>query len=192
MALKETYGEQLIFCKGNHEDMLLNYIDQPEVHQERYLRNGGIETMVSFFEQLPTNIEDFNVLEQAYIIKENFKKELEFLNQGMLYRVEGDVLFTHAGFDSANADFTVTTERDYIWIREHYLKENLTPYVNVFGHTPLKYIHGSDEVWMSKDCKFIAIDGGCYFSGRLNAIVISDRGEVLEKLFVEGSNISPQ
>ena len=186
MDLKENYGEQLIFCKGNHEDMLLNYIDQPEVNQERYFRNGGLETMASFFEQLPLKMEDKNELEQAYIIKEHFKEELDFLNCGELYKVVGDILFTHAGFDSANADFETTTERDFLWVREHYLKENLTPYVNVFGHTPLKYIHESNEIWISKDCKFVAIDGGCYFSGRLNAILISDCGEVLEKFFVEG------
>ena len=34
MVLKETYGEQVIFCKGNHEVMFLNYIDQPEDNHE--------------------------------------------------------------------------------------------------------------------------------------------------------------
>ena len=186
MALKETYGEQVIFCMGNHEVMFLSYIDHPEENHERYFRNGGLETMASFFEQLPNNIQDFNETEQAYIIKENFKEEIDFLNSGELFKVVGDILFTHAGFDSSNTDFTKTTASDFIWIREHYLKENLTPYVNVFGHTPLKYIHESNEVWMSEDCKFIGIDGGCYFSGRLNAILISDYGKVLEKYFVEG------
>lgn len=186
MTLKETYGERVIFCKGNHEDMLLKYIDQPETHQERYLRNGGIETMASFFKEISMNIHDFNEQEQAYIIKENFKEELEFLNQGPLFKILGQVLFTHAGFDSTNSDFTKTVEHDFIWIREHYLKENLTEYVNVFGHTPLKYIHESNEVWVSEDGKYVAIDGGCYFSGRLNAILISEQGNVLEKFFVEG------
>jgi serine/threonine protein phosphatase 1 len=185
MALKEGFGEMVIFCKGNHEDMLLNYIDQPELNHERYFRNGGRETMASFFQQLPMNMEDNNEIEQAYIIKENYKEELDFLAGGELYKVVGDILFTHAGFDSANADFTSTTERDFIWVREHYLKENLTPYVNVFGHTPLQFIHESNEIWMSEDCKFVAIDGGCYFSGRLNALLISEHGEVLEKFFVE-------
>ena len=186
MALKETYGEQVIFCKGNHEDMLLNYINQPEGNHERYFRNGGLVTMESLFEHLPMNIQDFNEVEQAYIIKDNFKEELDFLNQGELYKVVGNILFTHAGFDSTHTDFTKTTMLDFIWIREHYLKENLTPYVNVFGHTPLKYIHESNEIWMSEDGKYIAIDGGCYFSGRLNAILISDCGKVLETFFVEG------
>lgn len=185
MELKHTYGEQVIFCKGNHEDMLLNYIEQPEMNYERYFRNGGLETMVSFFESLSQDIKDVNELEQAYIVKENFKDELAFLESAKLHAVVGDVLFTHAGFDSANTDFTITTDRDFLWIREHFLKENGTPYVNVFGHTPLKYIHESNEVWQSADGKYVAIDGGCYFSGQLNGVLLSERGEVLEIYIVK-------
>ena len=29
MALKETYGDQIIFCKGNHEELLLDYMRSP-------------------------------------------------------------------------------------------------------------------------------------------------------------------
>ncbi|MGE7673461.1 hypothetical protein ACQKMV_07745 [Lysinibacillus sp. NPDC094403] len=90
----------------------------------------------------------------------------------------GDVLFTHAGFESSFVDLSETTDYDFLWIRDHYLHPNKTPFVNVFRHTPTKLIHQSDDIWLSADEKYIAIDGGCVFGGQLNALLLRDTGAI--------------
>lgn len=53
--------------------------------------------------------------------------------------------------------------------------------MNVFGHTPLQYIHESSDIWLSEDRKYIGVDGGCYMGGQLNGLHISETGEVLNR-----------
>lgn len=186
IELKQTYGEQVVFLKGNHEDMLLNFLNNPLEKQERYYINGGKETMGNFLAQLPSDMAEASYAEQAEAVKRHFHSQLEFLEAAPVYQIIGNVLFTHAGFNSEFETLEESTMRDFIWIRKHYLQENKTPYVNVFGHTPLSYIHESNDVLISEDKRYIAIDGGCYMSGQLNAVLLNREGELLEVYKVQG------
>lgn len=183
MDLKRTFGQQVIVCKGNHEEMLLNYLTLPEANKDFYFRNGGSQTMDSFLNKLPSEIKALNYIEQAHVIKEQFKEEISFLEIAELYVIVGDVLLTHAGFETAYDNLDESIEDDFLWIRGHYLKENRTQYINVFGHTPLNYIHEKDDVWISEDGKYIGIDGGSCYGGQLNALFISEKGEILNTYY---------
>lgn len=179
IELKQTYEDKVIFVKGNHEEMLLNFLNNPIEKQEHYYKNGGQETMQSLLVHLPNDIADQTYTEQANEIKQHYQAQLAFLESAPTFQIIGNVLCTHAGFNSEFATLEETTERDYIWIRKHYETINKTPYVNVFGHTPVTYIHESNDVWVSEDKRYIAIDGGCYMSGQLNAVLLNQQGEVL-------------
>ncbi|ATP41325.1 diadenosine tetraphosphatase [Solibacillus sp. R5-41] len=183
MDLKQTYGQQVIVCKGNHEVMFLNYLTLPEANVDFYFRNGGRQTMDSFLNQLPNETKALNPIEQAAVIKEKFNEEIAFIESAELYVVVGGVLLTHAGFETAYDNLDESNEDNFLWMRNHYLKENQTPYVNVFGHTPLKFIHEQDDIWISEDCKYIGIDGGCCYGGQLNALHISEKGEILNSFY---------
>lgn len=180
MALKETYGEQVVFCKGNHEQLLLDFIRSPQVSYPMYIRNGGRQTLRSFLKEAPKEVKELNPIAQAKYVKEHFAKELAFLESGELYTIIGNVLFTHAGFESYYADLSESTDDDFLWIREHYRQPNQTPYINVFGHTPTYQIHRDDNIWVSEDQKYIAIDGGCAFSGQLNGVLLNEQGKILD------------
>ncbi|MCH7321974.1 serine/threonine protein phosphatase [Solibacillus sp. MA9] len=180
IELKQSYGDNVVFVKGNHEDMLLNFLNNPMEKQEHYYMNGGKETMQNLLVHLPTYIREKPYILQANEIKQHYKYQLEFLKLAPVYKTIGNVLFTHAGFNSEFATLEETTERDFIWIRKHYEITNKTSYINVFGHTPLTYIHESNDVWLSDDKRYIAIDGGCYMSGQLNAVLLNQQGELLE------------
>lgn len=186
MELKETYGEQVVFCKGNHEDMLLNFLTNYEEKQEHYFRNGGLATIHSF---LPSEALNLPINEQVDYIKTHYLKELDFLKQANLFTIIGDVLFTHAGFNSELEDFRATEPIDFIWIRKHYEKPNGTPYVNIFGHTPTRYIHETDNIWTSADQTYIAIDGACVYGGQLNGVRLTQEGSIIETVHVKGSNM---
>ena len=179
MALKEIYGELVTFIKGNHEDMLLNYLQNPIEKRENYYINGGKETMQNFLAPLSSLLIDSNEDEVNYVLS-HYQSQLQFLSEAPLYQIIGDILFTHAGFNSQFDTLEQTTERDFIWIRKHYLTTNQTPFINVFGHTPTKYIHDSNDIWISDDKRYIAIDGGCYMSGQLNAVLLNPKGDLLE------------
>lgn len=179
IELKQTYGDKVVFLKGNHEDMLLNFLNNPTEKQAQYYVNGGLETMQNFLAQLPDSLANESFPVQAEAVKTHFKAQLEFIATAPTHQIIGNVLFTHAGFNSEFATLDDTTEREFIWIRKHFLQANKTPYVNVFGHTPLTYIHESNDVWVSDDGRYIAIDGGCYMSGQLNAVLLNDAGELL-------------
>lgn len=179
MELKRQYGEQVIFCKGNHEMMLLDFLGNPGQKHAFYYKYGGRETMASFLKYLPVEVSELDPIEQAQIIKEKFAEELDFLNNGKLFEIAGNLLLTHAGFDSSFATVDKTEDENFLWIRQHYKNENKTPYINIFGHTPLQHIHGCNDIWISKDQKYIGIDGGCYFTGQLNGIVLSEEGQII-------------
>ena len=185
IELKEIHEEQIIFCKGNHEELLLNYLRFPQLNHSIYFRNGGLETLKSFLDAAPKEALELNTIEQARYIKEQFAKELAFLEKGKLYEIIGNVLLTHAGFESYHADLSETTDDGFLWIREHYHTPNQTPYVNVFGHTPTVLIHKSNDIWISEDKKYIAIDGGCAYNGQLNGLLLKDTGEIIKQIFVK-------
>ena len=179
MALKEIYGELVTFIKGNHEDMLLNYLKNPIEKYEHYYINGGKETMISFLAPL-SSIHIESIEDEVNYVLSHYRHQLQFLSEAPLYQIIGTVLFTHAGFNSQFDTHEQTTEREFIWIRKHYLTTNQTPFINVFGHTPTKYIHDSNDIWVSDDKRYIAIDGGCYMSGQLNAVLLNQNGDILE------------
>jgi len=179
MALKEIYGENVTFIKGNHEDMLLNYLQNPNEKREHYYKNGGKETMANFLASLSPS----EIISNEYGVNEvlsHYHHELQFLLKAQLYKRIGDVLLTHAGFNSQSSTLEDTTERDFLWIRKHYLTTNQTPFINVFGHTPTKFIHDSNDIWVSEDKRYIAIDGGCYMSGQLNAVKLNVSGDIIQ------------
>ena len=186
MELKEHFGERVVYCKGNHEEMLLDFMRFPEVNRRFYFPSGGRETMRSFVNGEPSSVKELNPIEQAYYVKEHFAEELAFLENGKLYEIIGDVLLTHAGFESQFTELSESTDDDFLWMRDHYLHPNKTCYVNVFGHTPTRLIHKSDEIWVSADKKYIAIDGGCAYGGQLNALLICETGKIIKNFSVKG------
>lgn len=183
--LQDAYGEQVVYCMGNHDKMLLDFIAAPLVQKAFYFPHGGRKTIESFLKTAPAEIKALNSIEQAYYIQQHFTKELSFLENGRLYDIIGNVLLTHAGFESSSNDLADTTEEDFLWIRDHYIRPNKTQYVNVFGHTPTRLIHKKDEIWINEDRTYIGIDGGCVFGGQLNAILLTEQGTILDMYSVK-------
>lgn len=185
--LCHTYKEQVIVLKGNHDAMLGEFVGNPRgTLAERFLRNGGQQTLASFIgEQVPHLSRE----EQANYMATHYSKELAFLQSLPLYYEWGKVLFTHAGFQSKYTTWQESTEEHFLWIRQHYGKENGSGLRNVFGHTPTARIRSEEEkhgyheehhgIWISNDGKYIGIDGGCVFGGQLNGLRIKKDGRIV-------------
>mgnify|MGYP001951770689 CR=1 FL=1 len=46
--LQEAFPDNVTCLMGNHEKMLLDFLDQPETRGVRWLKNGGLQTLASF------------------------------------------------------------------------------------------------------------------------------------------------
>ena len=180
MALQREFPDKVTVLKGNHEDMLMYYVDGRMADPTPFFINGGIEMLRSFIK----DIDEAEATTNATILKTKFAAEIEFLRNARYYYQYGQLLITHAGFDSSAEKWAHTANQDFLWIREHYLQPNQTGLINIFGHTPTRYIHNTDDIWISPCQRYIGIDGGCAYGGQLNALLISEQGEVLSTFTV--------
>lgn len=173
-----------IVVKGNHDQMLENYLKNPAEHVAHYYMNGGQQTVDSLLEG-KTNKEDF--VENAKQIKALYPWLLPFLEGLPLYYEWGDYLFVHAGVDLQLDDWRDSTPRDFIWIRDgFYDQSNQTNKKIVFGHTVTATLHGQMDnyaIWESGD-GLIGIDGGAVYGGELHGLVFS-KEKILKQYTVE-------
>ena len=136
------------FLIGNHEKMLLDYLEGKE--QDLYLFNGGEETLQSYGKPL--------VIPEPHLAF--------FKNLRPYYDTPG-FLFVHAGLRPM-VPLDRQTLEDLVWIRHEFFQ-----FIGrfekpvVFGHTPMR------EVLMREDR--IGIDTGCVYGGKLTCLKLPDR-----------------
>lgn len=154
----ETY-----FLKGNHEEALLRFLEQPE-HGPEWANYGGRETLVSYGVRPPRSLtmnDEWHAAHQQF--QEKFPEEhLHFMRALDLSVRLGDYGFVHAGTRPGRS-FDEQEEHDLLWIRDEFLKAGeRDDVVVVHGHTP------ADDAY--SDFRRINVDTGAYFSGRLTAV----------------------
>ncbi|WP_179194789.1 metallophosphoesterase family protein [Bacillus sp. EAC] len=178
MLLEKEYGA--IVLLGNHERMLLDWLEQPEIKQVYYYGQGGLETIHSFFESDITNHKEPD--EIARLMKKQFESELNFIENRPLYFEWENTVFVHAGVNLTIDDWKNSTEREFYWIRdEFHYGENKTNKTIIFGHTPTSILHkmeGKFDIWNSPCHTKICIDGGAVYSGFLHGIKVNKNGIV--------------
>ncbi|MHA1165909.1 MAG: metallophosphoesterase family protein [Alphaproteobacteria bacterium] len=148
---------------GNHEVILLNFLDRPET-LGRWLSNGGEATLASYGVRVP---DDYESPDAANHCRNAFaaalpKRHLKFLNTLDLHFSCGDYLFVHAGL-RPGVKLKKQDPKDLVWIRHEFLNSSEDfGAVVVHGHTP-----GCKPVIKSNR---IGIDTGAVINGRLTAI----------------------
>ena len=156
---------RLTCLRGNHEEMLLNFIKNPESGQV-WLENGAYETLLSFGLRLSSpqpKPETFRHLSEQLLLKLS-PNYLKFLSQRPLARTVGDYFFVHAGIDP---DKPIAKQKptDLLWIRDKFLESDRQfEKIIVHGHsiTPLPDARPNR----------IGIDTGAYGTGRLTCLVL--------------------
>lgn len=158
-------GFETVFLKGNHEDMLLGFLEQG-AFGSAWLLNGGLATVESYGVDFGGMFMGAAKLRSA---RQNFRNalpqdHLEFFRGLAAFHVEGDYLFAHAGVDP-NVSLENQDEHDLMWIREKFLRHTI-PFgkIVVHGHT----IRPSPDVRPNR----IGIDTGAYETGRLTCLVL--------------------
>ena len=174
--LVETTGA--IYLKGNHEDLLLRFLDDPEERYKNYLLNGGGETIESLLH--PGAVAEYSATEIAMMIRSRYKELVAFLKELPLYYEWQHYVCVHAGVNLELSDWKQTSERDFLWIRKEFHEgNNQTGKQIIFGHTPTMYLYednNATKLWHS-DNK-IGIDGGGVYGGSVHGVIINELGLV--------------
>lgn len=170
--LQRARPEQVICLMGNHEKMLLDFLDQRSKRSGRWLKNGGIETLESFgFDGVDP---DFHTQyspgirsKLAAILSDGTEQWLRKLPTMWL---SGNICAVHAALDPelgvdeqpegtllwGNSGFSRRIRNDGIWV--------------VHGHTVVE----RPFVGLGR----ISIDTGAYYTGRLTAVQVDPTGAI--------------
>lgn len=162
IALKKARPES-IFLKGNHEAIMLDFLNDPE-DMLHWLEWGGEETLASYgvTKALSRPGEDL----AAELSEKMPASHLPFLKSLSLTHAQGDYLFVHAGIRPGVA-IADQQEEDLLWIRGRFHKASVDERpdcVVVHGHQPMK--KPLDAGWR------IAIDTGACWTGQLTAVAL--------------------
>jgi serine/threonine protein phosphatase 1 len=148
---------QVFFLKGNHEDMLLDYLGYAGHYGDAFLFNGGHTTLKSYgLSPIMTRKEMAALLPEAH---------LRFLlNLRTRYLAE-DILCVHAGI-SPLRPLEEQNEEELLWIRQEFIfNPHPLPYTIIFGHTPQR------EVFFDLPYK-VGIDTGLVYGGKLSCLEV--------------------
>ena len=153
---------EVVALKGNHEEALLQFLDDP-AFAATWMEHGGGPTLASY--DVPPSVARTDV-EAWTKVRDAFDEALPdvhraFYQQLELMRVVGDYAFVHAGVRPGVA-IEDQAERDLLWIRHEFLNDR-GPFgkVVVHGHTP------SEEPQMLRHR--LGLDTGAYATGVLTA-----------------------
>lgn len=159
--------QDLICLRGNHEDMLQQFLEDPERYGPRWLQYGGLQTLASFrISGIPPGATPKALTEcRDALLAEMGAELVEFLNRLLPSYLSGNVLVTHAGANPllepeyqipsdlawGHPDFAKTRRKDGVWV--------------VYGHV----IQDRPKVSPGR----IAIDTGAYATGTLSAVCLA-------------------
>lgn len=157
LSFKKKYPRTR-FLKGNHEDMLLDFLGFGGRLGEAFLYNGGLETIQSY------GISVFSPPEEmiSTLPADHFKF---FCDTESIIKA-GNVIFVHGGLNPLR-DLRKQNDGDVLWIRDEFIT-NVHPFkaLVVFGHTP------HQEILLHLPYK-IGIDTGLVFGNKLTCLEVT-------------------
>lgn len=156
-------GDRMVAMKGNHEEALLGFLQDPTTGAA-WAEHGGRETLVSYGVNPPRGRGDDDAWREA---RDAFARvippaHLDFLRNLQLFATVGDYIFVHAGL-RPGLPLDQQEEHDLLWIRKEFLDAPAwNTQVVVHGHTPL-----AEPVIRPGR---IGVDTGAYATGVLTAV----------------------
>ncbi len=166
-GLQRRLGDRVVVVRGNHEQMMLDFLDAPVQSAARWLRYGGLQTLASFgIGGATENMSDAQAVRIRDALADALGQTMiDWLWDTPAMFTTGNVHVVHAGADPAlplreqpadaltwgHPDFLSRARGDGQWV--------------VHGHTIV------DEVVASNGR--IGVDTGAYATGRLSAALLS-------------------
>jgi serine/threonine protein phosphatase 1 len=157
-----------ICLRGNHEALLLEFLQDPETYRT-WSNVGGDRTLISYG-LVPKRRMSRGELEALSVglLQAMPATHLEFLNRLPFNYMCGDYFFVHAGV-RPGIPLILQNPYDMMCIREEFLRSKADfGKMVVHGHTPVM----EPEILENR----INIDTGAYATGRLTCLVIDEQG----------------
>lgn len=161
--LQDRADYELRFLKGNHEQALLGFLEDPGTP---WLEFGGLSTLRSYGLDVPGT----GAVQDPRRLRDLFEAtlppaHLQFLRNLRLSATCGDFLFVHAGV-RPGIPLRLQSENDLLWIRDEFLNSTRAfKRMIVHGHS-----------WSSSEPEVrphrIGLDTGAYQTGVLTALRI--------------------
>lgn len=165
-ALAKDKPKRTVFLRGNHEEMLLNFLDDPVRHSDRWLRYGGLQTLASYgiggVSQTLGKV-------QATRIRDTLATAIgpeiaAWLRTMPTLFSSGNVAVVHAGADP-NIAMDAQTDQSLVWGHPEFTKTVRDDGIwVVHGHTITDHVASVQGR--------IAVDTGAYATGHLSGVVI--------------------
>ncbi|HYC67383.1 metallophosphoesterase family protein [Brevundimonas sp.] len=171
-ALPPEDGVEWRFLKGNHEETMLKFLNDPSVGAQ-WCEYGGDATLRSYGLR-PPDLK--HRLEAWRHLSSDLDHKLTGDERALLSNLEmsvtvGDYFFAHAGARPGEPLESQSAE-DLLWIRSSFLRSEVEfEKVVVHGHTPTAEVHA--------DRRRIGIDTRAYESGMLTALKLSGAGRCI-------------
>lgn len=168
----EQQGIEYIYLRGNHEQTLLDFIQEDSVGRS-WLSYGGQATLVSYGVQvtkIPTKREDYLDIQQR--LRRNLpENHYRFFMATRASYTLGSYFFVHAGINP-RYPLAKQAPEDLLWIRDDFTHSR-KPFekIVVHGHTVVE----SAEILNNR----IGIDTGAYATGVLTCLVLQDGNQRL-------------
>ncbi|KUJ73199.1 hypothetical protein AVO45_15785 [Ruegeria marisrubri] len=156
------------FLRGNHEEMLLNFLDDPITHGPRWLRYGGLQTLASYGVTGVTETSSGPELEgvRDALSQAMGSEQIFWLRTLPLSHRSGNVAVVHAGADP-RLDLDSQDPRTLVW-----------------GHRDFGRVPRRDGLWVAHGhtivdepvakAGVISVDTGAFATGRLTVACIGE------------------
>ncbi|MEJ0012137.1 MAG: metallophosphoesterase [Bauldia sp.] len=157
---------RVMFLRGNHDQLWLDFLAEPDRHGGVFLKFGGKETLRSY--GVGNRARNYAQLAQMFAaaLPAEHRAFLEGLRTSVQF---GDFFFAHAGV-RPGVPLSQQAAQDLVWIREDFIGDTRDHgAVIVHGHTVTPTM--TPEVWPNR----IAIDTGAVFGGPLTCVAIEGR-----------------
>lgn len=165
-------GIEWRFLKGNHEQTMLDFLEDPSIGNQ-WCEYGGADTLISYGLKPPSlkHRADAWAHLSADLAHKLSASERAFLDDLELSVAIGDYFFCHAGARPGVA-LDDQSEDDLLWIRGTFLKSDSEfDRLVVHGHTPTSEVHS--------DRRRLGVDTKAYASGVLTAVKLESRARSL-------------
>lgn len=157
-------GSRLICLMGNHEDMCLRFLEDPEANAALWLRNGGLQTLASFgIGGIGQSTRGPGLTRARDDLARCMGDDLiNWLQDLPAHWQSGNVVVVHAGADPA-LPFSDQKRSSLLWGHKDFARRQRTDGLwVVHGHTIV-------PAGLSEGGR-IAIDTGAYATGRLTVV----------------------
>jgi serine/threonine protein phosphatase 1 len=168
IKLKEKYKDQIVFLKGNHEELMLQSCGggkgwDPMLPSafSMWLNNGGNFSIIQYAKRKGVEVKDAKTLSSFRAVSFIEKEHLDFMNETLSYYELDDYIFVHAGCDP---NISLKDQDDDILLWDRSLYETVKKIVGMGQECPWEKTiitgHNYNGVFINK--KFMMLDGSAH------------------------------